>query len=257
VTSPFQAITTESGRYYPRLGKQYISVTTALNGLPKDALPQWAANVAADKALELHDCGALDFKNEGYRRAVRNDIRYAHKEEKEAAARLGDAVHQCCEDIVKHGDCDAPTDKKVANRVKQFWKWTQAHTIEPLYVEATVYNDTHLYAGSCDLMASVDGIPTIIDYKTSKGVYGSVALQLSAYMNGEYILTDEGLVVALPKFERAAVLHIRDRGYKFIECDSSAKTFNHFLRVLSVKRDWLDTDADTALLGEIKPATKG
>jgi hypothetical protein len=220
-----------------------MSVTTALNALPKDALPQWAANLAADKAMELADSGLLP-------RLIRDDARYAHKEAKESAATLGTIVHGMCEYRLLGGVVDLSLyDKPAIKRYKQFCNWLDAYKVEPLHVEATVYNDDSLYAGSCDLMALVDGVPTIIDFKTSKGVYPTVALQMAAYAHAEYILTDEGEKVALPEFQRGAVLHIKPMSFNFIECDISETTFDFFLDVLRLKRSWLDGYSEKVLLG--------
>lgn len=255
VTNPRLAVTTDAGRYYPRHGLQYMSVTTALGVLPKDALKQWAANVAADKAIEIANrspsrvLGRLD----------RDEARYAWKDELAAAGALGDAVHSCCEFLVQNQDIcfDAYLadidDRKIRNRVKQFVKFLTDYEVKPVYVEATVYHDKHHYAGSCDLMAYVDGVLTVIDYKTSKGVYGSVALQMSAYANATVLIDDWDNECDVPAFERSAVLHLKDRSYKLIECELSARVFGCFLTALTLKRQFVDDISEVALLGIIAP----
>lgn len=255
MTSPTQAVTTAKGRWYPRNGLDYMSVTTAISALPKDALVQWAANMAADKAMFLLADGITLACLGRTPEQVRDEIRYAHKQRKEGAADVGTEVHRMVEVFLLGGDPHTD-DKEAAKRFKHFLKWHDTFAIEPMYVEATVYNDTHLYAGSCDLMAMVDGIPTIIDLKTSKGVYGTVALQLAAYRFADYILTDEGKQLDIPRFDRGAVLHIRPTGYTFREVDVSEEMFAHFIRLLETKREWINRAEKTALLPAIEPTNK-
>ena len=252
MTSPVQATTTSSGRYYEQDGRKYVSVTTVLNALPKDALIQWAANMAADKAIELY--GAAPERWEAKEAKLRDEIRYAHRQKKESAADLGTATHELAERNLRGEVIDLKSlDKELAKRYKHFLTFRQLYDIQPLHVEATVYNDTYGYAGSCDLMALVNGVPTIVDLKTSKGVYGTVALQLSAYKHAEYIRGNDGTKQPLPKMDKGAVLHLRPDGITFREVDVTEDRFADFLAVLRVKREWLDGAEKRALLDVIQP----
>lgn len=60
-----------------------------------------------------------------------------------------------------------------------FIEWSKNHTIKPIFGEKPVTCD--LFGGTVDLYCELDGIPTILDFKTSKNFYSSMFLQLSAY----------------------------------------------------------------------------
>ena len=254
MTSPLRAIQTDAGRYYPHDRRDLPSVTTVLGTLGKgDGIVQWAANLAADLAIKIGRTSPI-YPHD------RDAMRFSWRDARDSAAALGDAVHGHAEWLMAHqGEfvvddyLKAIDDKKVRNRVKQFIKWLDTYEVVPIYIEATVYNLTVGYAGSCDLMALVDGIPTLVDYKTSKSIRGSVALQCVAYARGEFILTDDGEVLDLPDFERAAVLHIRDRGYVFREVDIGEATYEQFCRLVRTKTDWIDGAESNALLDTIEP----
>ncbi len=69
--------------------------------------------------------------------------------------------------------------------------------------EQTVWSRTHRYAGTLDLVAYVDGVRTLIDFKTSKAIYAEAHLQNVAYqvalaeMGHEPCLS--GCIVRVPK----------------------------------------------------------
>ena len=60
-----------------------------------------------------------------------------------------------------------------------FITWSKAHTIKPIFGEKSITCDK--FGGTVDLYCELDGIPTILDFKTSKNFYSSMFLQLSAY----------------------------------------------------------------------------
>lgn len=277
MTNPVQAVTTKAGRYYLRDGKKYMSVTTALKAIPKDALMYWSAREVATEAVRMIDEG--DYSScpgivLGYEGPYVMDAAAAIKHLKGApwikrdnAGAIGDEVHGWAERIMA-GETPDPEwlnrkrNNDVQKRVKHFLQWLEDFTIEPIHVEATIYNDTHEYSGSCDLMAYVtapahgwDREPVVIDFKTSKSIYGEVALQAVAYKNGEYILGDDGTKHPMPELRSGAVLHIHPNGYTFRELDVSNERYKNFLAALYMKRGWIDKGANEALL-DIIPVTK-
>lgn len=62
--------------------------------------------------------------------------------------------------------------------VEAFHAWEADHDIEVLSTERTVFGDR--YAGTADLMARIDGVVTLADFKTSKTVYESHKAQIGA-----------------------------------------------------------------------------
>lgn len=57
----------------------------------------------------------------------------------------------------------------------------KGHTLEIIAIETTVFNEKHMYAGTIDLLCKIDGVLTIIDFKTGQYIWVSHEIQLSAY----------------------------------------------------------------------------
>ncbi len=67
------------------------------------------------------------------------------------------------------------------NAADSFHAWLDAHSVRPASAETRLISRRYGYAGTTDLLAYVDDIFTVIDFKTSKGIYIEYPLQLSAY----------------------------------------------------------------------------
>lgn len=65
---------------------------------------------------------------------------------------------------------------------QEWWKeFTEKHVVEIIETEFTIWSDAYDFAGTVDLLAKVDGVYTIFDWKTSKNVYLGHKAQISAY----------------------------------------------------------------------------
>lgn len=82
---------------------------------------------------------------------------------------------------------------KAENAFLGFLEWEDLHEVQYEAAELQLVSDAHRYGGTLDIVASVDGKLTLVDLKTSKGVYPSHRIQLAAYRqlwyehNGFYI----------------------------------------------------------------------
>jgi hypothetical protein len=100
----------------------------------------------------------------------------------------------------------------------------------------------------------VDGEVVLLDWKTSKAVYDSVALQLSAYRYADrIILAESGESVDVPEMAGGAVLHVRPEGWSFVPVKCDEEIFKHFLS-LRHTFDW-ETAAKKKVVG--KPIASG
>lgn len=204
---------TTAGRMYEIEGELYPSVTTVLQTLNKPALLNWIAKeerthvleqagkvyepglTRADFLLKLE--GSLDTKKRADRtveRALEIGTQAHRWIEWETHRRMGQAVGP------------APEVSTPAMTACGAWAdWFTAHRVRPVLVEQVVYSRFHGYAGTCDLVAEIDGVLTLVDYKTSGGgrCYPEAHLQSAAYQaalaemgHGDCA---RGLVVVLPK----------------------------------------------------------
>jgi hypothetical protein len=243
------------------------SVTTIIGCLDKPALMYWAAEQTALAAVHSHrtwqamlddDHDACAHDSAADCAAVKwlRDARFRRPKDTLSAAELGTAFHKAVETWTLHDrrpQADELADLvisvgsksvNVADEVTvveamlvQFDRW--AKIARPGYdaTEVVVYSPTYGYAGTADFFLTLDGVPLIGDYKTSrastdskgeaKSPYPEVALQLSAYRFAEaaavwrprrhermrrryYLLSPEerAQAVAVPEVDGGVCIHV-------------------------------------------------
>jgi hypothetical protein len=69
------------------------------------------------------------------------------------------------------------------NCLLSYYEWEKDKTIEVIVAETPMVSDTYRYGGTPDILAAVDGKPTLIDLKTGKAIYDEHAMQVAAYEN--------------------------------------------------------------------------
>lgn len=163
-------------------GAPVVRVTDVLNALSKPGLVQWAADCAADYAVDhWHE---LDGLSTTKRLAA---IRYAHREAVDRAKVDGTTVHGFGERLVR-GEPVTPPDA-LRGMVESYARFLDDWQIEPVAIETPVaWSGPAPYAGRTDLHATIgvrDGASALVDLKTGKAVYAETALQLAAYAHAD------------------------------------------------------------------------
>ncbi|MCM2391726.1 PD-(D/E)XK nuclease family protein [Streptomyces albipurpureus] len=243
-------------RFYIDPGDAHIKVpgvTTVVDQLPKSFLKFWAVKVTAEAAVKNEDVwlplarrdpqGAIDY------------LKRAHLRQSGDAAHVGSMAHDLFERAAR-GDTINP--RHVHADVKQHLRWFLEFLdeVQPkfLHLEETVWSDEHRYAGSFDAIADVDGERVVIDWKTSRDVYASVALQLSAYRYADRIIqASDGEPLTMPELAGGAVLHVRPEGWKLVPVQCDDEVFRKFLALREVF-DW-ETDMQRGVVG--RPIARG
>ena len=72
-------------------------------------------------------------------------------------------------------------DKKATNAIKQFLSWEKKNKVEWLASELVLASKKYLFAGTLDAVARVNGVLTVIDFKTSSMIGSDAFLQVAAY----------------------------------------------------------------------------
>jgi hypothetical protein len=151
-------------------GLLYWAGEQAVRAMYRDGFP---ADV--DRAVELH--------------------RGAFRKARQDRADAGTRAHTLAE--VLASDLPLPThisveDEQYADAFMRFWTDVEP---EPLYTEGTVYS--YDWAGTADLIAMVDGMVTVIDYKTrgkpepKPRVYDKTRLQLAGLAAGHSVAVQD------------------------------------------------------------------
>lgn len=147
-------------RYYNAAGKLLPGVTTVLGVLNKPALVPWA------NGLGLQGINVREYVD--------------------VLALIGTIAHDmvCCHNRqVEFDPGDHPKDliDKAENCFLKYLAWEKQHKVEPILCEAQLVSETYGYGGSVDMWCRVDGVPTILDYKTGKAIYPEHIYQVAAY----------------------------------------------------------------------------
>ena len=169
-------------------GKAVPGVTTVIGLRAKPALVKWANNLGL---------------------AGIDSSRYTDDK-----ASIGTLAHQMILDHFMERKTDTadytPNQVDAAeNSLLSFFEWEKGKTITPVLIEAPL-TSTIGYGGTIDLYAVIDGVRTLVDFKTGSGIYDEHFYQLAAYRQ---LITETGETV-----EQARILNIpRSEDEKFKE----------------------------------------
>lgn len=73
------------------------------------------------------------------------------------------------------------TINKSSVSLMKWFNWKEGKKIFPSLVEAPLISETHRYGGTIDLYGVIDGLRTLVDFKTGKAIYEEHILQVAAY----------------------------------------------------------------------------
>ena len=136
------SVTSKRGRrYIDPTGAEYPSVTTVLSILSEDAIARWRKRVGEDEANKI-----------GHRASTR-----------------GTAVHSIVEGYLRNEDTSTylPHIKQSLQNLRPILDKSIGRIFG---LEVALYSRHLGLAGRCDCIAEFDGVPSIVDFKTSKRV---------------------------------------------------------------------------------------
>ena len=241
---------TEDGK----LGAKLPGVTTLIGGgLPKPALPNWAAKKAAEKAVDQWaELAKLPPS------ARLESIKRAPWEDRDMAAARGTEVHQLAERLLLGEEVYVPD--AIAGHVESAVRFLDDYRVRPIVTETTVFSVEHAYAGTLDMVFTSDlpeheGKVILGDWKTGRSrIYDEAALQLAAYRYAESYQGPDGddhPVSSLGITDTWGVW-IRSDGYDVFPLDTGLQTFELFRHIAVVARGALAMK-DVPLVGESLP----
>jgi hypothetical protein len=181
----------------PGLERIYQAGTTSVVGkLDKPALVPWAAKTVVKQAKRLIAQAPAPLTHDMVN-ALLDAAEDTWRDAKDEAAEIGSLVHRVLEQAL-HGKFDesmlplkadallAPhlSDDMVAQAnaaVGAGLRFFKKHDIQIIFTERAIWSPTFGYVGTTDVLADVDGVRTVIDFKSSSGIYATMFVQLSAY----------------------------------------------------------------------------
>lgn len=213
-------------------------VTTVLKAMSAPGITQWAVDNTAAYAVANIDGLLSRTEEQGYgmlrwyhKRAPdfddpETDISNFHTGVLNDLAELGSKTHDWISDFVSGLFVDNPDRDEIAQMVSVFLDWWDANEVEVIATEITVVGNG--YAGTLDHLWRVNGVPMLIDAKTSRRVGDSHRAQLGALgaADARMVQVEEGTEGAVlykskkwgdtwwvedvvPEFTKYAVLHLR------------------------------------------------
>jgi hypothetical protein len=182
--------TTQAHTRYKNLrGEVVPGVTTILGVLNKPALVKWA-----------NDLGLAGIDSTKY---------------VDAAARIGTLIHAMVVSSLMGLELDKTdySENEITQATvgyKKFIDWKSQHDVLPILCEQSYISENLQYGGQIDCYAKVDGLYTLLDFKTGKAIYDEQFCQLAAYKR---LLDEEGMAV-----ENTMILRIgrnEEEGFEF------------------------------------------
>lgn len=63
----------------------------------------------------------------------------------------------------------------------KFLEWAKARTVETVLAEAALVSERYRFGGTVDWYGRLNGVPTLVDFKTARAIYDEHILQVAAY----------------------------------------------------------------------------
>jgi len=159
---------TEGNHRYKVDGEYKKGVTTILGILDKPGLVQWASNKACDwirlNSISVETSNGTSPDAYHVTEEDLKEAKYAHRTLKDNSAEIGKRVHKWIEEHISGNDTEIDDDMKIS--VESFLKWESEHDIEYLHSERITYSEETDICGTTDSVIILDGVRTILDFKT-------------------------------------------------------------------------------------------
>lgn len=222
------------------------SVTTVLKYEDKSSMVQWAATKVAEKARDRPDIvmGDPDL--------VVQRLQYAHNDFRDERAEVGTGLHNWVETDVKETWDYPELDEEQEAMVVQWQRFCDMYQVKVLWSEFTVRGKNYMGTadGWIEYTDPLDGETylAIADWKSSKNLWYTNDMQLSALGEGEYALREvpegtegaflrKGRVKAenswwirepMPKFDKLVKVHIRADFFDLVEVEDADLAYEEF-----------------------------
>ena len=227
----------------PKSANPELRVTGATTliggGVPKPNLIYWAGKTVAEyvkeNPLEIEllrqKHGVVQAEGEAPFDMVK-ELANVPGKVRDAAADRGTEIHGIAEKLMHGEEVVIPDELRAA--VLGYLKLIDDWGITPLLTETSVGNRKHWFSGRLDSIATIGalgGAKVLLDWKTSRGIYGETGLQCAAYAKAEFYVNDAApdVEIPMPEIERTMVCHITDQGsYLYDLAKTPAEIDRHF-----------------------------
>jgi hypothetical protein len=199
------------------------STTAITKVIDKPALVAWSANETAEYARKILKPGKA--YSERALNAILDAAKNARLATSEEALKVGTQVHEWTEEFARRSiageDESPPLPRHPHARLacQAFIEWVKEHNVKFIQAEVKVYSRDYHYSGTYDLLAIVDGLLSIVDYKSSKRIYDEYVMQGSAYAYAyeeeQTHLVLKGKIGSFRSIEQVVILRLPKDGGEF------------------------------------------
>lgn len=212
-------------------GKEVPGVSAIVDMMPKKALTNWAAKLAAEWVIgNMNEVQDLLSEVDGTKLAI-DKIKGASSRYASSAASTGTAVHHYTEAVaraVMNGTKPKASDmpEGMMPYLKNYVRFLNEFDVEPVMLETVVWDEEIGYAGRLDMACKLRAISddlVIVDTKSgASGVWDSVSLQQTAYRYASHWYDEvEEIMKPMPKVSATYALWLRPEGFALIPVDST------------------------------------
>lgn len=211
-------------RYYPcpKCGDSHPSVTSILDVIASPALMGWMAKNGTAKVNMLKDVLKETLPDSYERYLGRAEARWkltentafwkSGKETGAEAADYGTMAHAWLESHLKGVSVDlGALPEPARNAVNAYLAWEQQHELKTIKTEETFYCCKLNYAGTADWVGMIDGELTLMDWKSSSGIFFNYPIQVLGYAIADEMQHADRLYrqVGIGRFGKDGVSEVR------------------------------------------------
>lgn len=239
-------------RYRWNDGPLVPGITTVIGQKDKSGpLIAWARREAAAKAVRNLEELTRIAAEQGEDAAI-DYVKSAPEALRDQAATVGTNVHRAIElmSLGEDWECTEEEQPYVDAYVRDF---LIAFRPRFMLVEFMVYSEQHEYGGTGDAICEINGETWMIDYKTSKGIYETTAMQLAALERADWWgRAGDPRKGAIPRIDRYGVVHVRPDKARLVEYHVNQADFDAFLSCRALLR-WENMAKGRIIGADIEP----
>jgi hypothetical protein len=120
------------------------------------------------------------------------------------------------------------------NSFLSYLEWAKGKDIEPILLETQLVHDELMYGGTFDFYGYIDGVPTLMDFKTGKAIYSpEMEIQLSAY---NALLDTPAIAWQILRIGRDETEGFEVRQYTSNQMETAWAIFKNLLQIYYLKK---------------------
>lgn len=223
----------EKSHRYRLNGKPIPGVTSLLgDGLPKPALPRWAAKAVAEWVAD-HEDDVAQLRRMG-RGPMVDALKATPWQQRDEAALRGKDIHALADPLAHGVEVDVP--EHLVDALTGYVTFLDQWQPTFLWTERPVANRKWWFAGTADAVCTIGDDLWLLDWKSAKAVYGDNALQVVAYGHCEFYVDEFGEEQPMPTIDRYGVVHVRHDATELYEVTDPEAAWKDFLHVAFVAK---------------------